>query len=205
MKNRNNTLAAVMTVVGILAAPAGAASQAVIIQGWTPYEAAHVGWAPEGPDTLNELWNDCFLVYEMLYNRNAIGGDTTRIHMLWSQGHDYHDKGERYDPLRLEIQHEITGDSASIATVDSVFGVLAELIGPDESLFCYTWGHGGNNNSLAPSRATHVSILVRPITRSGGRYHGVHLWDTAFARMARPIDGTLHSRAERSCWTLPGG
>jgi hypothetical protein len=39
MENRHNALTAVLVGVGILAAPAGAASQAVIIQGWTPTEA----------------------------------------------------------------------------------------------------------------------------------------------------------------------
>jgi hypothetical protein len=59
MENRHNALTAVLVGIGILAAPAGAASQAVIIQGWTPTEAAGLDWAPDGIDTLDELWNDC--------------------------------------------------------------------------------------------------------------------------------------------------
>jgi len=40
-------------------------SHAVIIQAWLPYEAAHTGydWMDDPlPDTLDELWNDCFIV-----------------------------------------------------------------------------------------------------------------------------------------------
>lgn len=39
MKSKHGLLMVVVAALGVLAAPAGAASQAVIIQGWTPTEA----------------------------------------------------------------------------------------------------------------------------------------------------------------------
>jgi hypothetical protein len=43
-------------------APAG--DNGVVIQAWMPAEADGLDWAPQDVDTLDELWNDCVLVYQ---------------------------------------------------------------------------------------------------------------------------------------------
>jgi hypothetical protein len=55
-----------VVLVSLLAGAAAlqASDNAVIIQGWTPTEAAGLQWAPQDADTLDELWNDCFLAFE---------------------------------------------------------------------------------------------------------------------------------------------
>lgn len=175
-------------VLGVLAGVAvlTASNNAIIIQGLTPTEAAGLDWAPQDVDTLDELWNDCFLAFEMFCARPGIDTTPGRIHMLWGKGGDFGREGARYDPWgRLELD-SITDDSACIATVESVFGVLSQpgRMTESDTLFCYTWGHGGHNysNPHTPSKASHFSIGVRPLHTD--------LWDTTFARMADPIPGT---------------
>jgi hypothetical protein len=171
--------------LGVLLACAGvlrAASNAVIIQAWLPHEAAGLDWAPEDVDTLDELWNDCFLVYESFYSRAAIGENHDRIQMLWGQGHDFRRLNDiRYDPALLGVD-SITDGSATATAVENTFKVLGGQMGPDESLFCYTWGHGAHDGPpLQPSKATHFALVVRPTW--------TNLWDTTFARMT----DTVHS------------
>ena len=143
-------------------------NNAVIIQAYLPENADQLDWAPEGEDTLDELWNDCFLMYELFYNRPAIGGDTGKIHMLWGEGSDYWRTGWRYDPSGQLGVHEITDDSACITTVENTFNALSGQMTEADSLFCYTWGHGGHNGGDFPKRATHFNIKVRPIGQDRG-------------------------------------
>jgi len=56
-----------------------AADQAVIIQGWLPTEAAGLDWTPPNQDTLDELWNDCYLAFEMWCARPGIDTSPDRI------------------------------------------------------------------------------------------------------------------------------
>ena len=89
-------------------------NHAVIIQGFLPAEGL------PNVSNANELWNDCFLWYELMNNRPSIGGDTDRIHMLWGRGQDFRRTGDwRYDPYtQFDLDH-ITDDIASGLPVES--------------------------------------------------------------------------------------
>ncbi|MEO0019446.1 MAG: hypothetical protein ABIK47_02250 [candidate division WOR-3 bacterium] len=54
----------------MLVAFTSAADQGVIIQGWTLGEAFGLDWG-DGDRIKDELWNDCYLVYEMLRAKPA--------------------------------------------------------------------------------------------------------------------------------------
>ena len=157
-------------------------NHAVIIQGFLPAEGL--------PDVsnANELWNDCFLWYELMYNRPSIDSNTDRIHMLWGRGHDFRRTGDvRYAPAWLGLD-SITDDSASASTVNSCFSALAaDSLESDDTMFVYTWGHGGKD-AYMPWKAKHFSIMVRPVHYDPGNgYVGTHLWDTTFARMCDQV------------------
>lgn len=79
----------------------------------------------------------------------------------------------------------ITDDSACISTVESTFALLAGQMGSEDTLFCYTWGHGGHDDTgdyPTPAHASHFSIGVRPLGPP------TPLWDTAFGRMANAVN-----------------
>jgi hypothetical protein len=145
--SRTTPLAVLLTLLP-LAGLGEANSNAVILQGWSPEEAAQLDWAPDGVDTLDELWNDCFLTFEMFCARPGIDTAPGRIHMLWGKGADFRRDGDRrYDPARLGLV-SITDDSACIATVESVFGKLA-----------------GTIHCVAPSSLTASGWELRPYRR----------------------------------------
>jgi Tol biopolymer transport system component len=177
-----------LLVAAVLAALTASAfatgnNHAVIIEGILPLEGL------PSVDTADELWNDCFLWYELMYNRASIGGDSDRIHMLWGQGSDFRRDGDwRYDPYAQMRLQSITDDSATVSTVESCFNSLTqEGMVSDDTMFVYTWGHGGMNTHSSHT-ATHFSLKVRPVHYENGvGYVGTHLWDTTFARMCDPI------------------
>ena len=177
-----------LTIVTGLLGPVAASSHAVIVQGWLPNEGGGLDWLPTDRDTFDELWNDCALWYQLMYDRPAIAHDTNRIHMLWGRGSDYYRRGVRYDPAWIDtVLEHLTNDSACLFTVESCFSALArESLAADDTLFCYTWGHGGLNTN-SPKTAWYSSIKVRPVIWQNGGYVGTDLWDTAFARMCDPI------------------
>lgn len=157
-------------------------NHAVVVEGFLPHEGL------PGVDNADELWNDCFLWYELMYNRPSIGGDSDRIHMLWGRGSDFRRTGDvRYDPARMGLR-SITDDSAYAFTVESCFNSLVqESLASDDTMFVYTWGHGGMD-AYMPRNAGHFSIMVRPVHYEAGEgYVGTDLWDTTFARMCDPI------------------
>uniref|UniRef100_A0A7C4CC83 Uncharacterized protein n=1 Tax=candidate division WOR-3 bacterium TaxID=2052148 RepID=A0A7C4CC83_UNCW3 len=134
----------------LCAAAVSAADWGVVVQGWLPEEADGQDWGDgyEGPK--NELWNDCFLAYELFCSRPGMDSAHNRIQMLWGKGFDYSRRNdERYNP-RLRFPEQvttITDDSACLATVESTFAVLAGVMGSEDTLFCYTWGHGGHDDT----------------------------------------------------------
>jgi len=68
-------LVAVALVALTASAFAAGNNHAVIIEGFLPHEGL------PGVDTADDLWNDCFLMYELFYNRPAIDSTPERIHM----------------------------------------------------------------------------------------------------------------------------
>jgi hypothetical protein len=117
-----------------------------VVQAWLPEESAQLDWGDGYTGPRNELWNDCFLAYEMFCSRPGIDSAHDRIHMLWGRGFDYRrEHDDRYAPeIRfLGKVRSITDDSACITTVGKTFASLAGQMGPSDTLFCYTWGHGG--------------------------------------------------------------
>ena len=172
----------VALVLSMTAPCAQAADNAVIIQGWLPTEAAGLDWAPAGKDTLDELWNDSYLAFEMFCARPGIDTNPDRIHMLWGTGSDYPRQGVRYNPWGRLRLGTITDSIADTPHVRTCFESLATVMSSTDTLFCYTWGHGGSNQDKDTQPvATHYSILVRPISTP--------LWDTSFARMTDSIPG----------------
>ena len=171
-------------VAALLAASAFALgnNRAVIIQGFTPEEGL------PGASSADELWNDCFLWYELMYHRPSIGGDSDRIHMFWCKGADYGRTGSRYDPFaRLGLYH-VTDDSADLPHISACFESLATVMDSTDTMLCYTWGHGGSNyDKDTQPVATHFNIQVRPTWYHDGGWHGTPLWDTALRRMTDPI------------------
>ena len=172
-----------------LTASAHASSNGVIIQAWIPNEAAGLDWAPEGVDTLDELWNDCAIVYGEFFNRQTIGQDTNKVHLLWGKGTDFrrpHD--DRYSPTWLGIAHQITDDSATAATVENTFKTLGGTMGANDSLFVYTWGHGVHDGPTGqPTKATHYGLTVRPASFDDGKWSLEPLWDHDFAQMTDTV------------------
>jgi len=175
-----------MALAGLLGV-ARASNHAVIIQGWLPTEASCLDWAPEGLDTLDELWNDCALMFEHFYNRPAVDSDPSRIHMLWAEGNDYWRQGPRYKPEWIDsLLHHLTDDTADIPHISACFESLAAVMDSTDTLFCYTWGHGGHDRYMSRN-SSHFSIKVRPIWGNPGNRQSTPLWDTAFARMADSV------------------
>jgi len=131
----------------LCAVAVNAADQGVVVQGWLPEESAQLDWGDGYAGPKNELWNDCFLAYEMFCGRPGMDSAHDRIQMLWGKGYDYRrENDDRYNPqLRFQNQGitSITDDSACIATVEAAFASLAGQMGPSDTLFCFTWGHGG--------------------------------------------------------------
>jgi hypothetical protein len=171
-----------LAVLGLAPTLAQDSSHAVIIEGWTPEQGA----SHQGGDTLrDELWNDCFLMFEQFYSRPAIDSDPSRIHMLWADGADYWRKGRRYNPawLRLDTLTDAPGDTGAIR---QCFASLVPRMTAADTLFCYTWGHGGHDRGTARN-SSHFSIEVRPITGTPYNWNSTPLWDTALARMVKPI------------------
>lgn len=192
------TEACVVAAFLSLSGAALAGDNAVIIQAWMPTEADGLDWAPQDEDTLDELWNDCVLVYQEFLRRPGIDGDTDRVHMFWGLGSDYSRQGARYSPERLRVR-ELTDDSASVITVDSLFQNLGSQMGSSDTLFCYTWGHGSEDG-------WHHAIQVREIKYEQGALRGTPLWDTALARMTSVIQGPrvfiCSSATAAASWTI---
>jgi len=78
-----------------------------------------------------------------------------RIHMLYADGRDWEVARLlfRYRPSRLGLQG-ISDDTASKAKVERYMRAFAygdhglgiDPMGPNDTLFIYTWGHGGNDH-----------------------------------------------------------
>ncbi len=172
--------AAILALAMVLSG-AQASNRAVIIQAWKPTEATGLDWAPEGLDTLDELWNDCYLAYEMWCARPGIDTNPDRIHFLWADAQDFPRQGTRYNPyLRLGLRR-ISDDTACRTTVTNTFNALASQVGTNETLFVYTWGHGKDSLGI------HQALLVRPIWRSGMFWYGTPIWDYEFARIVDTV------------------
>jgi Tol biopolymer transport system component len=183
MKEVTMRLVFVAALLAALAASAFALgnNHAVMIQGFLPAEGL------PGVSSADELWNDCFLWYELMYHRPSIGGDSGRRHMFWCKGADYGRTGSRYDPARLGLYH-ITDDSADLPHISACFESLATVMDSTDTMFCYTWGHGGSNyDKDTQPVATHFNIQVRPTWYHNGGWHGTPLWDTVLRRMTDPI------------------
>ncbi|MBM3314649.1 hypothetical protein FJY71_02240 [candidate division WOR-3 bacterium] len=169
----------------LLACIVMASDRAVIIQSWLPDEGDGQDWGDGYVGRKDELWNDSYLAYEAYCARPGIDTNHASITMLWGQGGDFRRRNDgRYNPENLGVV-TITDDSACIATVEAAFAALAGQMGPSDTLFCFTWGHGGHNDTgdfPTASHASHFSIGVRPMSPV------THLWDTAFGRMANAVD-----------------
>jgi Tol biopolymer transport system component len=184
-----NRIQHLLAALLLCAAVAAAADHGVVVQAWLPEESAQLDWGDGYTGPRNELWNDCFLAYEMFCSRPGIDSAHDRIHMLWGRGFDYRrPRDDRYAPeIRfLWKVKSITDDSACITTVENTFASLAGQMGPSDTLFCYTWGHGDHDykEKMCGSLASHFSIQVRPILNDTG----ADLWDTAFGRMANAVN-----------------
>jgi Tol biopolymer transport system component len=169
---------ALLTLFALLPG-ARASDNAVIIEAWSPEEAYSLDWGAQDI-VKDELWNDAYMAFEMYCARPGIDSNPDQIHFLWADTVDYWRKGQRYNPLgRLRISR-ISDDTACIATITNTFNSLAGTMGQSDTLFCYTWGHGGHNGRpLCPSTATNFSIKVRPLATD--------LWDTDFAHIVDTV------------------
>jgi len=108
--------------------------------------------------------------------------------MLWGTGGDYFRKGPRYDPGRLNL-YSITDTIADTSHISACFESLAAVMDSTDTLFCYTWGHGGHDRYMSRN-SSHFSIKVRPIWGNPGNRQSTPLWDSAFARMTDSVHGT---------------
>uniref|UniRef100_A0A7C4GB49 Uncharacterized protein n=1 Tax=candidate division WOR-3 bacterium TaxID=2052148 RepID=A0A7C4GB49_UNCW3 len=71
----------VFALASALMSAALAADRGVVIQAYTPTEAAGLDWAPEDVDTLDELWNDCYLAYELFCSRPGMDTNLGNAHI----------------------------------------------------------------------------------------------------------------------------
>jgi Tol biopolymer transport system component len=182
---RNIALLAVVFVATILVCSIGhAANQAVIIQAWDP--------AHESKTEYNCFWNDCELMWELL-DTNKYGRrmelstfPRERIHMLYADGQDYGRRAWRYDPWRQFGITRITEDAADTLHIRHLLDSLVGVMGSNDTLFVFTFGHGTYNptNPLNPQTATHSGLVVR---EDPSDQPAVKLWDTTFARMVGAI------------------
>ncbi|MEO0079950.1 MAG: FlgD immunoglobulin-like domain containing protein [candidate division WOR-3 bacterium] len=181
-------------VVALTVVPVHGANRALIIQAFHPEE----GLDFYSNDKMNALWNDTYLMFELLdtagakfghlMRLNAISED--RIHVLYANGQDWEEIRRpyyvRYDPRRRLGLPQITDDTCRIDKVKRYLEAFAhgdaglgiEPMTANDTLFIYTWGHGGHDSTW-PNKARHFSIYVRPIY--------THLWDTTFGRLVRQI------------------
>lgn len=91
----------VIAVALLLASVAVAGDRAVIIQGWLPEEGGGQDWGDGYFGRKDELWNDCYLAYELFCSRPGIDSAHDSITMLWAQGQDFPRQGPRYNPNLL--------------------------------------------------------------------------------------------------------
>lgn len=174
----------------IIVVPCYAANHALIIQAFHPEEELDF----YSEDKMNALWNDTYLMFELLNTAeyghlmklNTIPAD--RINTLYANGEDWPRARflERYDPWRRLRLQQISDDTCTKAKVERYLRAFAygdaglgiDPMTPNDTLFIYTWGHGGHDSTW-PGHAKHFSIYVRPFY--------THLWDTTFGRLVRQI------------------
>lgn len=148
-------IVAAVVLLGLTAVPATASNLALIIQAYRPEE----GWEAEDEDPQNELWNDIYLMLEGL--DTAKWGrlmplstfPPERIHVLHGTGQDWPSRAWRYDP-RVQYADTSMWMTDAPAHFDTIVrylvafahgdqGLGIEALGQNDTLFIYTWGHGG--------------------------------------------------------------
>ncbi|MCK4321758.1 T9SS type A sorting domain-containing protein [candidate division WOR-3 bacterium] len=105
----------------------------------------------------NSLWNDTYLLWELLWEEELNAWPDSNIHVLFGDGVDWPTVNTRYQvPLPFE---QITDRSAYKGDVKDIFHDLAygdstvgiSPMGKDDNFFCLTFGHGlidGGNTGL---------------------------------------------------------
>ncbi len=137
---------------------------AILITGDTPTTGSYSpknwndGVGINGYGGFDEFWNDTYLMWEMLYK---YGFKDENIYVLYGDGDDYFDRGDRYN-VTLNFPGEfteITDYAATVASVNNIFSWLKNgnsnrgipEMAENDFLFIWTFDHGGsagNNNSI---------------------------------------------------------
>lgn len=178
---------AVTCVAVIHSSTACAEPRGLVVQAWHPEHASGLDWGGDA-ERLDELWNDCYLTFEMMCARPSVDTTPNRILVLWADGVDYTRTGTRYAPSRLRLDR-IVDTCATVATIEVAFDSIGAAVEPSDTFWCYTWGHGGHDGPLfGPRWANHYSVIVGPIADMDSSFSGVELWDTTFARMADTVN-----------------
>ena len=113
------------------------------------------------------LWNDAFLMWEILWMDTIMNYPNDNIHVLYGDGIDYPQPSPRYQ-APWPLTH-ITDDSAYYYDVMDIFNDLAngdpsagiEPMGPEDNLFCWTFSHGWPTCRIKSILADSVIVAIK--------------------------------------------
>ena len=94
----------------------------------------------------DEMWNDCYLMWEMLVIKKEYTDEN--VHVLFANGDDFIFPGQdiRYKAINHQGYTKVTDDMSTEEKVNNVFTNLANTITENDFLYVWIMSHGGDNN-----------------------------------------------------------
>jgi len=99
----------------------------------------------QGPNGFDEIWNDTYLMWEMLVFNKGFGD--AKVQVLFGEGDDFTFPNQdiRYKAINHSGYQVVSDANSYKQTISSTFSSLASTITEDDFLFVFVMGHGGTN------------------------------------------------------------